>query len=165
MALRNLAQESGLDASRRRLAVRSVIGDLVRSIRPHGYFVDRVSATGNTSRRTRVLTSPWALALEEDFGGERWSTALVDLKQVGPGKSMMRSIHGISPSSQTVPIIAHTFGRCGRTSEPDLPGSTRPHQRSTLLASKVTVTQDAHQDHYGDVFVDTDQAHGVTSAG
>ncbi len=51
-------------------------------------------------------------------GGERWSTALVDLKQMGEGKWMMRTIHGIKPFKSDDPDSSEFSGKtaaCIRT--------------------------------------------------
>ncbi len=72
--------------------------DLVKISTEIGYFVDKVWVTEGI--RPGVLACShhlgrWRLA--EKLGGEQWSTALVDLKQVEPGQWMMRQIHGVRP--------------------------------------------------------------------
>src|SRR6266851_4167269 len=67
-----------------------------------GYFVDKVWITEGI--RPGVMACSHHLGrwrLQEDLGGEKWSTALVDLRQVAPGKWMMRQLHGIRPFQST----------------------------------------------------------------
>ena len=57
-------------------------GDLLKVATRIGHFVDKVWVTeGMRPGRRRVLAPPRPLAPAEDAGGERWSTALVDLQQ------------------------------------------------------------------------------------
>src|SRR5207342_102021 len=62
-------------------------GDLLKVHTEIGYFVDKVWVTEGI--KPGVVACSHHLGrwrLQEDSGGERWSTALVDLKQVEPGK-------------------------------------------------------------------------------
>ena len=66
-------------------------GDLLKVHTEIGYFVDKVWVTEGI--KPGVIACSHHLGrwrLQEDSGGERWSTALVDLKQVESGKWMMR---------------------------------------------------------------------------
>src|SRR5262249_38164892 len=79
-------------------------GELVRVTTRIGHFVNRAWVTDGV--RPGVVACSHHLGrwrLQEESGGERWSTALVDLKQAKPGQWMMRQIHGIQPFSSGDP--------------------------------------------------------------
>ena len=84
-----------------------------RSTPEIGYFIDKVWVTEGGIKPGVVACSHhigrWRLA--EDQGGERWSTALVDLKQMGAGKWMMRHVHGIMPFKSDDPDSERIFGK------------------------------------------------------
>src|SRR5437879_8080114 len=68
-------------------------GELLKVATAIGWFVDRVWVTA--AIRPGVVACShhlgrWRLA--ESTGGERWSTALVDLKRLGPGQWRMRQV-------------------------------------------------------------------------
>src|SRR5205085_3510013 len=73
-------------------------GELLKVATAIGWFVDKVWVT-EAIRPGIVACSHhlgrWRLA--EATGGERWSTALVDLKKLGPGQWRMRQVHGVRP--------------------------------------------------------------------
>ena len=78
--------------------------DLLKVSTRIGSFVDRVWVT-EAIRPGVVACSHhlgrWRLA--EDAGGERWSTALVDLTQTAPGQWRMRQVHGVRPFKSADP--------------------------------------------------------------
>ena len=87
-------------------------GDLLKVNTEIGYFIDKVWVTEGI--KPGVIACSHHLGrwrLQEDAGGERWSTALVDLKQMGEGKWMMRTIHGTSRSRATIPIPRGSSGK------------------------------------------------------
>ena len=66
----------------------------------------------------------WRLA--ETSGGERWSTALVDLKNEAPGRWRMRQIHGVRAfESEDPDSEPHLVGGRRRPPEPHVPGPAR----------------------------------------
>src|SRR5207244_2331213 len=84
--------------SRKPALVGVTTGELLKTATAIGWFVDKVWVT-EAIRPGVVACSHhlgrWRLA--EAAGGERWSTALVDLTREAPGKWRMRQRHGIEP--------------------------------------------------------------------
>ena len=136
-------------------------GDLVRVATSIGYFVDRVWIT--ESIRPGVVACSHHLGrwrLQEDSGGERWSTALVDLQQVQPGQWKMRQIHGVRPFSSGDPDSSRIHWEdAGVHQNLIFPVQPDPVSGQHCWHQKVTVTRASTEDSYGDIFVDTNKAH------
>jgi anaerobic selenocysteine-containing dehydrogenase len=136
-------------------------GDLVRLATTIGYFVDRVWITEGI--RPGVVACSHHLGrwrLNEDSGGERWSTALVDLKQVQPGQWMMRQIHGVRPFASDDPDSSRIqWEDAGVHQNLIFPVQPDPVSGQHCWHQKVTVTKAAAEDRYGDIFVDTNKSH------
>ena len=138
-------------------------GDLLKVHTEIGYFVDKVWVTEGI--KPGVVACSHHLGrwrLQEDSGGERWSTALVDLKQVEPGKWLMRHIHGIKPFKSDDPDSERIFWEDGGVHQ----NLTFPVQPDFISGQhcwhqKVRVTKPGPDDKYGDVFVDTNKSHEV----
>jgi len=138
-------------------------GDLLKISTEIGYFIDKVWVTEGIKPGVIACShhlGRWRLA--EDQGGERWSTALVDLKNIGPGKWMMRTIHGIKPFKSDDPDSQRIFWEDGGVHQ----NLTFPVQPDYISGQhcwhqKVRVSKPGPEDKYGDVFVDTDKAHQV----
>jgi anaerobic selenocysteine-containing dehydrogenase len=138
-------------------------GDLLKINTEIGYFIDKVWVTEGIKPGVIACShhlGRWRLA--EDQGGERWSTALVDLKQVGAGKWLMRTIHGIRPFQSDDADSKRIFWEDGGVHQ----NLTFPVQPDYISGQhcwhqKVRVTKPGPDDKYGDVFVDTDKAHEV----
>jgi len=138
-------------------------GDLLKISTEIGYFIDKVWVTEGIKPGVIACShhlGRWRLA--EDQGGERWSTALVDLKNIGPGKWMMRTIHGIKPFKSNDPDSQRIFWEDGGVHQ----NLTFPVQPDYISGQhcwhqKVRVSKPGPEDKYGDVFVDTDKAHQV----
>jgi anaerobic selenocysteine-containing dehydrogenase len=138
-------------------------GDLLKVQTEIGYFIDKVWVTEGIKPGVIACShhlGRWRLA--EDQGGERWSTALVDLKQIGEGKWMMRHVHGIKPFKSDDPDSQRIFWE-----DPGVHQNlTFPVQPDYISGQhcwhqKVRVTKPGPEDRYGDVFVDTNKAHEV----
>jgi anaerobic selenocysteine-containing dehydrogenase len=138
-----------------------VTGDLVRVETAIGYFVDRVWITEGI--RPGIVACSHHLGrwrLEEDSGGERWSTALVDLQQLQPGQWMMRQVHGVrtfassDPDSSRIP-----WAEAGVHQNLVFPVQPDPVSGQHCWHQKVTVTKASSEDRYGDILVDTNRAH------
>jgi anaerobic selenocysteine-containing dehydrogenase len=144
-----------------RLKVRT--GDLLKVHTEIGYFVDKVWVTEGI--RPGVIACSHHLGrwrLNEDLGGERWSTALVDLKPVGHGKWMMRQVHGIRPFRSEDPDSERIWWEDGGVHQ----NLTFPVQPDFISGQhcwhqKVRVEGAGAEDRYGDIFVDTNEAHEV----
>jgi anaerobic selenocysteine-containing dehydrogenase len=136
-------------------------GDLVRVQTAIGYFVDKVWVT--EAIRPGVIACSHHLGrwrLQEDSGGERWSTALVDLKQINPGQWMMRQVHGIEPFQSPDPDSSRIHWQDpGVHQNLVFPVQPDPISGQHCWHQKVTVTMARPEDLYGDVFVDTNKAH------
>ncbi len=138
-------------------------GDLLKVHTEIGYFIDKVWVTEGI--KPGVVACSHHLGrwrLQEDSGGERWSTALVDLKRVGEGQWMMRQIHGIKPFKSEDPDSARIFWQDGGVHQ----NLTFPVQPDWISGQhcwhqKVRVTKPGADDKYGDVFVDTNKSHEV----
>ena len=144
-----------------RLDVRT--GDLLKVRTEIGYFVDKVWVTEGI--RPGVIACSHHLGrwrLQEDIGGERWSTALVDLKQVEPGRWMMRQVHGIRPFKSDDPDSERIWWEDGGVHQ----NLTFPVQPDFISGQhcwhqKVWVERAGAEDRYADIFVDTNKAHEV----
>jgi anaerobic selenocysteine-containing dehydrogenase len=136
-------------------------GDLVKVQTAIGYFIDRVWVTEGI--RPGVIACSHHLGrwrLQEDSGGERWSTALVDLKQIQPGQWMMRQIHGIRPFASNDPDSSRVHWEdAGVHQNLVFPVQPDPVSGQHCWHQKVTVTKAGPEDRYGDIFVDTNKAH------
>jgi anaerobic selenocysteine-containing dehydrogenase len=138
-------------------------GDLLKVHTEIGYFIDKVWVTEGIKPGVIACShhlGRWRLA--EDQGGERWSTALVDLKQTGEGKWLMRTVHGIKPFKSGDPDSERIFWEDGGVHQ----NLTFPVQPDYISGQhcwhqKVRITKPGPEDKYGDVFVDTNKSHEV----
>ena len=132
-------------------------GDLLKVHTEIGYFVDRVWVT--ESIRPGVIACShhlgrWRLA--EASGGERWSTALVDLEPRRPGQWFMRHVHGIEPFASDDPDSARVWWReAGVHQNLTFPVQPDPVSGQHCWHQKVRIERPGPEDRYGDVFVDT----------
>lgn len=144
-----------------RLGVKT--GDLLKIHTEIGYFVDRVWVTEGI--RPGVMACSHHLGrwrLKEEMGGERWSTALVDLKQLEPGKWMMRQIHGIEPFKSEDPDSERIWWKdAGVHQNLAFPVQPDPISGQHCWHQKVRVERPGPGDRYGDILVDTNKAHEV----
>ncbi|HEY1233340.1 MAG TPA: molybdopterin-dependent oxidoreductase [Candidatus Binatia bacterium] len=138
-------------------------GDLLKIHTEIGYFVDKVWVTEGIKPGVIACShhlGRWRLV--EEQGGERWSTALVDLKRIGDGKWMMRHVHGIKPFKSSDPDSERIFWEDGGVHQ----NLTFPVQPDFISGQhcwhqKVRVTKPGAEDKYGDIFVDTNKSHEV----
>jgi anaerobic selenocysteine-containing dehydrogenase len=135
-------------------------GDLLKVQTAIGYFVDKVWVT--ESIRPGVVACShhlgrWRLA--DAAGGERWSTALVDLKQTEPGRWFMRQIHGVRPFASEDPDSERIWWEdAGVHQNLTFPVQPDPVSGQHCWHQKVTVTRAGPDDRYGDIFVDTNKS-------
>ncbi len=136
-------------------------GDLVKVETSIGYFIDKVWVT--EAIRPGVIACSHHLGrwrLQEDSGGGRWSTALVNLTQVHPGAWKMRQVHGIRPfASSDRDTSRIPYQDPGVHQNLIFPVQPDPVSGQHCWHQKVTVTSPADQDRYGDIFIDTEKAH------
>jgi anaerobic selenocysteine-containing dehydrogenase len=138
-------------------------GDLVRVETEIGYFVDKVWST--ESIRPRIIACSHHLGrwrLKEELGGERWSTALVDLRQTEPGKWRVRQIHGVQAFESEDPDSRRVWWEnAGVNQNLTFPVHPDPISGQHCWHQKVRVVKAAADERYGDIFVDTVKAHEV----
>src|SRR5688572_29971466 len=135
-------------------------GELLKIATAIGWFVDKVWVT-EAIRPGIVACSHhlgrWRLA--ETTGGERWSTALVDLAKTGPGKWRMRQVHGVRPWKSDDPDSERVWWQdAGVHQNLTFPVQPDPVSGQHCWHQKVTVTRPGPDDRYGDVFVDTNRS-------
>jgi anaerobic selenocysteine-containing dehydrogenase len=145
------------DAKRLQIAT----GDLVRVTTAIGHFVDRIWITEGI--RPGVVACSHHLGrwrLQEETGGERWSTALVDLQQPQPGQWTMRQLHGVRPFVSDDPDSSRIHWEdAGVHQNLIFPVQPDPVSGQHCWHQKVTVTKASAEDRYADIFVDTTKAH------
>ncbi|HZT74458.1 MAG TPA: molybdopterin-dependent oxidoreductase [Terriglobales bacterium] len=136
-------------------------GGLVKVESAIGYFVDRVWVTEAIRPGIAACShhlGRWRLA--EAAGGERWSTALVELRQLAPGQWRMRQLHGVRPFASSDPDSRRIdWQDAGVHQNLIFPVQPDPVSGQHCWHQKVKVALPAPGDRYGDIFVDTDKAH------
>jgi anaerobic selenocysteine-containing dehydrogenase len=144
----------------RRLGVET--GELVKVSTAIGHFVDKVWVTEGI--RPGVIACShhlgrWRLA--ESTGGERWSTALVDLKHEG-SVWRMRRIHGVAPFTSDDPDSQRIWwDEAGVNQNLTFPVQPDPVSGQHCWHQKVTVAKAGPDDRHGDVMVDTEKSFEV----
>jgi anaerobic selenocysteine-containing dehydrogenase len=138
-------------------------GDLLKVATAIGHFVDKVWVT--ESIRPGVVACSHHLGrwrLTETAGGERWSTALVDLVHEAPGKWRMRQVHGVRPFESDDPDSARVWWEdAGVHQNLTFPVQPDPISGQHCWHQKVTVGKAGPDDRYGDVVVDTEKSFQV----
>jgi anaerobic selenocysteine-containing dehydrogenase len=138
-------------------------GDLLKVHSTIGYFVDKVWVTEGI--RPGVIACSHHLGrwrLGEQAGGSRWATAVVDLKEVGPGKWKMRQIRGIGPFSSADPDSLRIWWQdAGVHQNLIFPVQPDPVSGQHCWHQKVRLERAQADDLYGDIYVDTEAAHGM----
>ena len=137
--------------------------DLLKVHTEIGYFVDKVWVTEGI--RPGVIACSHHLGrwrLDEDLGGEKWSTALVDLRQIAPGKWMMRQVHGVQRFASADPDSERVWWEdAGVHQNLVFPVQPDPISGAHCWHQKVRVERPGPEDRYGDIFVDTGKSHEV----
>jgi anaerobic selenocysteine-containing dehydrogenase len=145
----------------RRLGVDT--GDLLKIATAIGFFVDKAWVT--EAIRPGIVACSHHLGrwrLSESTGGERWSTALVDLQRLGPGRWRMRQIHGVRPWKSDDPDSERVWWEdAGVHQNLTFPVQPDPVSGQHCWHQKVTVTRPGPDDRYGDVVVDTNRSFEV----
>ncbi|MBI3968148.1 MAG: molybdopterin-dependent oxidoreductase, partial [Chloroflexi bacterium] len=139
------------------------LGDLLRVTTEIGYFVNRVWITEGIMPGIVACShhlGRWRL--RQDTGGERWSTALVELQETGPGKMMLRQIEGTTPFRSEDPDSSRIWwSDAGVHQNLTFPVHPDPVSGMHCWHQKVTLSRAAPDDRYGDVFVDTEKSMSV----
>ena len=138
-------------------------GLLVRVTTEIGYFVTRAWPTEGI--RPGIVGCSHHLGrwrLQDDVGGERWSTSLVSLAEEAPGKWRMRQKEGIKPFASADPDSERVWWTdAGVHQNITFPVQPDPVSGMHCWHQKVRVTRASDDDRYGDVFVDTNEAYEV----
>jgi anaerobic selenocysteine-containing dehydrogenase len=138
-------------------------GDLLKVATAIGFFVDKVWVT--ESIRPGVVACSHHLGrwrLSEGSGGERWSTALVDLTRESPGKWRMRQVHGVRPFASDDPDSQRVWwDEAGVHQNLTFPVQPDPISGQHCWHQKVTVTKAGPDERYGDIVVDTEKSFQV----
>jgi len=138
-------------------------GDLIKVLTDIGYFVDRVWVTEGI--RPGVIACSHHLGrwrLQEDQGGGKFATALVELTQPGERRWRMRQIHGVKPYVSDDPDTARVWWEDAGVHQ-NLTLAVHPDPVSGMHCwhQKVRLERAGPNDRYGDIFVDTQRAHEV----
>ena len=138
-------------------------GELVRVITEIGHFVDKLWLT--EAIRPGVVGCSHHLGRwrrSQDAAANRWSTNLVEISQTQPGKWRVRQAEGLGPFSTDDPDTSRIWWHEGGVPQ-NLTFPVQPDPISGMHCwhQKVKVQKAAPEDHYGDVFVDTNKAHEV----
>jgi anaerobic selenocysteine-containing dehydrogenase len=132
-------------------------GELLKIATAIGWFVDKVWVT--EAIRPGVVACSHHLGrwrLSETAGGERWSTALVDLQREAPGRWRMRQIHGITPFESADPDSERVWWQdAGVHQNLTFPVQPDPISGQHCWHQKVAVSRPGPDERYGDIFVDT----------
>jgi anaerobic selenocysteine-containing dehydrogenase len=135
-------------------------GDLLKVATAIGHFVDKVWVTEGI--RPGVVACSHHLGrwrLREDVGGERWSTALVDLKQAAPGQWKMTRVHGVRPFTSADPDSERVWwDDVGVHQNLTFPVQPDPVSGQHCWHQRVTISRPGPDDRYGDVVVDTNKS-------
>jgi anaerobic selenocysteine-containing dehydrogenase len=138
-------------------------GDLLKVSTAIGSFIDRVWVTEGI--RPGVVACSHHLGrwrLREESGGERWSSALVDLTQESPGIWRMRQVHGVRPFASADPDSERVWWKDAGVHQ-NLTFAVQPDPISGQHCwhQKVVVSKPAPGERYGDIFVDTNKSFAV----
>jgi anaerobic selenocysteine-containing dehydrogenase len=136
------------------------VGDLVKVNTEIGYFVSKCWVT--EAIRPGVIACSHHLGrwrLNEKSGGERWSSAFVNLEEQGSGKWRMRQIQGIQPWKSDDPDSSRVWwSDAGVHQNMTFPVHPDPMSGMHCWHQKVRLEKTGPDDRYGDIFVDTDKS-------
>jgi anaerobic selenocysteine-containing dehydrogenase len=138
-------------------------GDLIKVSTDIGYFVDRVWVTEGI--RPGVIACSHHLGrwrLQENTGGSRFATALVELEQPGAQQWRLRQVHGVRPYQSDDPDTARVWWEDAGVHQ-NLTFAVHPDPISGMHCwhQKVQIEPAGPGDRYGDIFVDTQRSYQV----
>jgi hypothetical protein len=138
-----------------------VATDLLKVHSAIGYFVDKVWVTEGI--RPGIIACSHHLGrwrLDEQAGRSRWASAVVDLKEIGPGKWKMRQTRGIRPFVSGDPDSQRIWWQdAGVHQNLIFPVQPDPVSGQHCRHQKVRLERAQADDLYGDIYVDTVAAH------
>jgi anaerobic selenocysteine-containing dehydrogenase len=132
-------------------------GDLLKVVTEIGYFVSKVWVTEGI--RPGVVACSHHLGrwrLGDTLGGDRWSTALVDLQEQGAGKWRMRQVQGVKAwRSEDADSERVWWSDAGVHQNMTFAVHPDPWSGMHCWHQKVRLERVGPSDRYGDIFVDT----------
>ncbi|MDH3308496.1 MAG: molybdopterin-dependent oxidoreductase, partial [Acidimicrobiia bacterium] len=138
-------------------------GDLVRITTDSGHFVMRVWRTEGI--RPGVVAASHHMGrwrLNDTTGNERWSSALVDIDDLGGGRWRLRQQKGIEPFASDDPDSERIWWRdAGVHQNLAFPPHPDPISGMHAWHQVVTITAAHADDRYGDIVVDTNKSFQV----
>jgi anaerobic selenocysteine-containing dehydrogenase len=138
-------------------------GDLLKVVTEIGYFVSKVWVTEGI--RPGVVACSHHLGrwrLSDTLGGDRWSTALVDLQEQGGGKWRMRQKEGVKAwRSEDADSERVWWSDAGVHQNMTFPVHPDPWSGMHCWHQKVRLERVGPDDRYGDIFVDTERSFAV----
>jgi anaerobic selenocysteine-containing dehydrogenase len=141
----------------KRLGVQT--GDLVRVNTEIGYFVDKVWVT--EAMKPGVVACSHHLGRwrrPQDRIGNRWATNTVQLEKAGNGWKM-RILSGVRPFESSDPDSKRIFWSDGGVHQNiTFPVHPDPISGMHCWHQKVRIEKAHPEDHYGDIFVDTEKS-------
>ncbi len=140
-----------------------VTGELVKVHTEIGYFVVPVWITEGI--KPGVIACSHHLGRwrpREELGIERYSSALVDLREVGPGQWRLRKLHGVIRRKSEDPDTERVWWTSSGVNQ-NLAFPVHPDPVSGMQCwhQVVRVERAGREDQEGDVYVDTKRAHAV----
>ena len=144
-----------------RLGVKT--GDLLKVETEIGLFINRVWVTEGI--RPGIIACSHHLGrwrLRDTTGGERWSTALVDLTKLNQNQWYMRQVKSVEPFVSDDPESEQIWWSDAGVHQ-NLTFSVHPDPVSGMHCwhQKVKVSRPLPNERYGDIFVDTARAHQI----
>jgi hypothetical protein len=139
------------------------VGDMVRVVTEIGYFVVRAWVTEGL--RPGVVACShhlgrWRVADEQ--GTDRWSSALVQLEELGGGLWRMRRLKGVSPWASNDDDSGRVWWQsAGVHQNLTFPVHPDPISGAHAWHQKVTVVRAEPTDREGDIVVDTAKSHAI----
>ena len=136
-------------------------GDLVKVQTRIGYFVTRAWVTEGI--RPGVLGMSHHLGrwrLNEDEGGPRVASALVRIQRDAGGRYVMKQVHGAQPFESNDPDTGRIWwSEVGVHQNLTFPVQPDPVSGMHCWHQRVRLEKAGDGDSYGDIVVDTEQAH------
>jgi len=138
-------------------------GDLLKVVTDIGYFVSKVWVTEGI--RPGVVACSHHLGrwrLSETLGADRWSSALVDLREERHGQWRMRQLEGVHPWASEDPDSERVWWSDAGVHQ-NMTFAVHPDPWSGMHCwhQKVRLERVGPEDRYGDICVDTEQAFAV----
>lgn len=141
----------------------AVTEDLVKVHTEIGYFVLRIWVTEGL--KPGIVACSHHLGrwrTRENTGIERYSSALVDLREIEPGRWRLRQIHGVTPHGSDDPDSQRVWwSSAGVNQNLTFPVHPDPVSGMQCWHQAVRVEKAGPDDREGDVYVDTHRAHAV----